>query len=146
MNTEAFRGLVDKETTGCWLWQGGADHGYGVVGWEGRRWSTHRLAYTLMWGGIPDGLQLDHLCRNTLCVYPWHLEPVTAAENNWRKVIHQRAYRKRCGPRHRRFPGREGRRCLADLWLHDAAWCLRQPAGQPVTEMVSERFGEVTKG
>ena len=73
---------VDKSGD-CWQWLGGFDrHGYG------RHWHTeqgdrraHRLAYELVKGSIPDGLTLDHLCRNKWCVNPDHLEAVTAGVN-----------------------------------------------------------------
>ena len=42
---------------------------------------AHRVSYEMAKGKIPDGLQLDHLCRMTLCVNPSHLEPVTPKEN-----------------------------------------------------------------
>jgi len=62
----------------CWLWIGYIDSkGYGGLG--GRR--AHRIAYELLVGPIPHGLQLDHLCRVTSCINPRHLEPVTNAEN-----------------------------------------------------------------
>ncbi|MFF4531456.1 HNH endonuclease signature motif containing protein [Streptomyces sp. NPDC001407] len=47
---------------------------------------AHRTAYSLMVGEVPDGLQIDHLCRNALCVNPAHLEPVTPSENIRRAV------------------------------------------------------------
>ena len=42
---------------------------------------AHRVSYEMAKGSIPPGLQLDHLCRTTLCVNPAHLEPVTPKEN-----------------------------------------------------------------
>jgi hypothetical protein len=45
---------------------------------------AHRFAYELLVGPIPEGLVIDHLCRNRRCVNPAHLEPVTA-EENWRR-------------------------------------------------------------
>ncbi|OZE77409.1 hypothetical protein CH305_18215 [Rhodococcus sp. 15-649-2-2] len=70
-------------SNGCWLWQGPtAPHGYGTTirAW-GRGWLPHRLAYTVMVGEIPEGLQIDHLCRVRKCINPNHLEAVTQAEN-----------------------------------------------------------------
>lgn len=75
------------EENGCWRWQGHlakktgyATFGYGV---EGTRYATpaHRAVYEALVGPIPQGLTIDHLCRNTGCVNPEHLEPVTMAEN-----------------------------------------------------------------
>lgn len=79
---------VDRSTEdGCWIWQGPTTNGYGVIG-EGRRggttYRTHRVAYELLVGPVPDGLHLDHLCRVRACCNPAHLEPVTQAENNRR--------------------------------------------------------------
>ena len=42
---------------------------------------AHRQSYVFVVGEIPDGLELDHLCRNPPCCNPEHLEPVTHAEN-----------------------------------------------------------------
>jgi hypothetical protein len=52
--------------------------------------SVHKLAYELVVGDVPPGLQLDHLCCNKVCVNPTHLEPVTAKENRRRAVAHKR--------------------------------------------------------
>jgi hypothetical protein len=66
----------------CWLWVGAKhEDGYGQF-WNGRRQvKAHRWVYERLVGPIPDGLQIDHLCRNPSCVNPQHLEPVTQAEN-----------------------------------------------------------------
>lgn len=71
----------------CWLWTASVCRsGYGNfnVGRMGRKFKSHRIAYTLLVGKIPDGLELDHLCRVRRCVNPDHLEPVTPEENRKR--------------------------------------------------------------
>ena len=71
-----------EKTEACWLRRGtNRGHGYGTMSIRNKTYYAHRFAYELLIGPIPDGLCLDHLCRNTLCVNPEHLEPVTNAEN-----------------------------------------------------------------
>jgi hypothetical protein len=74
--------LYVEKTESCWLWIAGrTTTGYGQIQHNGRKWKAHRLVYTILRGAIPEGLELDHLCRNRLCVNPNHLEPVTTREN-----------------------------------------------------------------
>lgn len=74
----------------CWLWDGTLLNGYGItraaVPRRGRivNMLVHRLAYELLVGPIPDGLEIDHLCRTPRCFNPKHMEPVTRTENNRR--------------------------------------------------------------
>ena len=74
-----------EPNTGCWLWAAGTSiGGYGQFWSERKMVPAHRYAYTRWVGPIPDGLQLDHLCRVRNCVNPGHLEPVTSRENTLR--------------------------------------------------------------
>jgi hypothetical protein len=60
------------------------DKGYPRITLRGTRWFAHRYAWTLANGPIPDGMEIDHLCRNTACCEPTHLEPVTGKVNKLR--------------------------------------------------------------
>lgn len=75
---------VEKQADGCWFWTGFPSGGYGRIRVAGVRVQAHRYSYELHVGLIPDGLQVDHLCRNRLCVNPDHLEPVTPRQNTLR--------------------------------------------------------------
>lgn len=70
------------EHNGCWPWIGSIDTtGYGGF-WNGSKLArAHRWSYERFVGPIPEGLHIDHLCRNHRCVNPAHLEPVTNREN-----------------------------------------------------------------
>lgn len=82
---ERFWNKVDK-TGDCWIWKGKpGPGGYArCVNATGLYEFAHRIAYQIVIGQIPEGLQLDHLCRVRLCVRPEHLEPVTGRENTLR--------------------------------------------------------------
>lgn len=71
----------------CILWEGGrggSDQQYGILRVSGRRIYAHRDAYEKTKGPIPDGMTIDHLCRNKLCVNPDHLDVCTRRENSRR--------------------------------------------------------------
>lgn len=100
INTHCGRGLPPKErffnyvdkngSNGCWNWTGSKSAKtkgrklpcvYGGFRLNGGTMPAHRASYEIHKGKIPTGLQIDHLCRNTLCVNPAHLEAVTNEVN-----------------------------------------------------------------
>lgn len=83
---ERFWAKVDRRGDNeCWLWTATLNsRGYSQFQYDHRVGLGHRFAYELLVGPIPDGLQIDHLCRTPACVNPAHLEPVTNRENSRR--------------------------------------------------------------
>lgn len=82
---QRFEELYEPEpNSGCWLWLGHLQRGYARFRANGRKHVAHRWSWEHVNGPVPEGLQLDHLCRRRACVNPSHLEPVTARENNLR--------------------------------------------------------------
>lgn len=83
---ERLASRIAVADNGCWIWQGArTQKGYGMTSASfcGQR-PTHRATYTLLIGPIPDGYEVDHLCRVGSCCNPQHLEPVTRQENRRR--------------------------------------------------------------
>jgi DNA-binding XRE family transcriptional regulator len=90
---------------GCLEWQGALTRtGYGQIGVKGKVLSVHRVAYEAVAGPIPDGLEIDHLCRNRACVKPDHLEAVTHRENLRRAVREKRPPKAACPAGHEFTP------------------------------------------
>lgn len=93
-------GQFVREEGECWRWVGyinttrRADGSYPRFRVKRRVYYAHRISYLIHRGEIPEGMQVDHLCRNKWCVRPEHLEPVTPRENMLRgntltAVIHR---------------------------------------------------------
>lgn len=118
----SFWARVSKAEDDCWRWIGVLDRaGYGrFAGGHYESDYAHRLSYIALVGPIPNGLELDHLCRVRNCVNPNHLEPVTHEENMrrgyWAQATHcvnghpwnePNMYRDREGKRRCRACGRK---------------------------------------
>jgi hypothetical protein len=76
---------ITRLDSGCWIRPGPPGKHF-CVNVDGREVGAHRVAYEWTKGAIPDGLVIDHLCRNPRCVNPDHLEAVTQKENCRRGV------------------------------------------------------------
>jgi hypothetical protein len=123
---DRFESRFQVAANGCWEWTGSrtSDRVYPRFCVAKTRYVlAHRWSYEHYVGPIPDGLTIDHLCRNTLCVNPKHLEPVTAVENVMRGegVCAQNARKTHCKRGHALTPeniyhkrsrkGQPGRQC-----------------------------------
>lgn len=90
---ERIRANVTVNDAGCWIWNrslGTAGYGqmyYQAPGERARMQSAHRTSYRVFIGPIPEGLELDHLCRVRRCVNPEHLDPVPHQTNVLRSPI-----------------------------------------------------------
>lgn len=101
---ERFFNFVDTSSD-CWKWKG-AHHqeGYGVFN-MGKLIGAHRWIYKEVFGPIPKGFEIDHLCRVPSCVRPSHLEAVTPSENvkrsrSWHHFVDSASKIKTCPKGH----------------------------------------------
>ncbi len=79
---------IHESWDGCWLWMGCLEsRGYGRVTVDYVHHYVHRYVYTQLRGPIPEGLEIDHLCRVRCCCNPAHLEAVSHCENAQRGHI-----------------------------------------------------------
>lgn len=115
--------VLPEPNSGCWLWDGSWNTtGYGNYWFGGKCHTAHRFLYETLFGPQP-GLEIDHKCRQPCCVNPDHLEAVTVAENNRRRVGLGKANRKKTHCRNGHplsgdnleivvVPGGQKRRCI----------------------------------
>jgi hypothetical protein len=85
MNEQQYEKIVRCRYTGCWWWLGELNrNGYGRVWHNGKKRMVHKVTWESVHGPVPEGLVLDHKCRNRRCCNPRHLEPVTVQVNTRR--------------------------------------------------------------
>lgn len=142
-------------TASCWLWTGATSRGgYGHASpAPGRFRQAHRWVYETLAGPIPDGMQLDHLCRVVNCVNPDHLEVVTPAENVARSSSARKRY---CIKGHdltieanvlRKGNLRRCRPCLAEhAREHRRRAALEGAQARPSAEKTSPQVSQVPPG
>jgi len=137
-----FEARTKVDDNGCWVWQlFNAQAGHKRGGYYGRTCrqgeqrpiGAHVLAHEVFIGPIPEGLEVDHTCLNTLCCNPDHLEAVTPAENNRRKWASGNGRNQNTGKNHcpkcgelysgesRRGDGRTFRHCVPCMKAYQAA-------------------------
>lgn len=122
----------------CWIWSGArGTGGYGRFRVAGRTREAHRVAYLMLVGPIPDGLQLDHLCRVRSCVNPAHLEPVTSRENTRRGVTATKTHCVRDHPFDalNTYVDRNGHRWCRACWRLRSSAYKRRLRAQAVAEV-----------
>jgi hypothetical protein len=135
----------------CWPWLGAIEKtGYGRVNYDGKAQMAHRVAHVIAKGLVPDGLHVDHLCRNRCCCNPAHLEAVTQRENTLRgnapNAIGARTNRCRRGhdlTRARRT-STGGRDCPQCKVLRNRAWRERRSGEVGVAPIESAPLSGVT--
>ena len=92
---ERIARTTHQDGNGCWIWDRRLDRdGYGRIGIAHRPYAAHRVSYVVFRAPIPDGMQVDHLCRVRACCNPEHLELVTTQENTRRGALARHACRR----------------------------------------------------
>lgn len=139
---ERFWSKVDKSGD-CWLWTKALDPaGYAFIGIDGQGVRAHRWAWESVNGPIPEGLEIDHLCRVRHCVNPDHLEPVTHAENMIR-AAEARIPPTHCirghefTPENTMTPPSGGRKCRACKNLLNKTWRQRALEAEQTLDRVT---------
>lgn len=125
---ERLEARLEKLPNGCLVWTGFTlSNGYGQIYADGRAKGTHRVAYEIYVGSIPDGMHVCHHCDNPPCCNPEHLFVGTNLENRRDSV------RKGRTPR--------GERSGTAKLTEDAVRSIRADAGRTPQRKLAKRFG-----
>lgn len=82
-----FDNCMPEPNTGCFFWTGQIyNGGYGRICVKDKRLMVHRVSYFIHKGIIPEDFVVDHLCNNTFCINPYHLEAKTQKDNGYRAI------------------------------------------------------------
>lgn len=135
---------IEKTSSGCWLWQGARDYklGYGQIWFRKKREKAHRVFFMLSGNTIPQGTEIDHICRARQCVNPSHLRAVTHREN----IIAATSLKTSCKHGHEFSPSnmcksKSGYRiCKKCRYLRIKAWRNRHPEQATIVERNSYRL------
>ncbi len=160
---ELSPGFPLEDTEACWTWPDkGTEHkGYVFIGGK----VAHRIAYELVIGPIPDGLEANHECRHKPCRNPFHIKPMTHAENvrygfaNWSCPPELLAWRKIHLAKIRATPGRmenviasankpQQRKDNAERMrqrMNDPVWIQRAASGKKA-KRIAQQLGYSTEG
>ncbi len=146
-----FLRKISKQKDGCWIWIGCKfPFGYGEFKYRGQVVYAHIWLYERTKGKTPEGLELDHLCRNPSCVNPDHLEPVTHKENLMRGigVCAARARQTHCKRGHPltdgNFDTKLGyRRCLKCLPIQKQQKAIRESNRRNLKKLIKIQTQEI---
>jgi hypothetical protein len=82
---QRFWDKVSGNSSGCWNWTGCKCRSYEAFyprfTLGGTSFPAHKVMYLVTYGDVPEGMEIHHECRNTICVNPNHLRMVTGREN-----------------------------------------------------------------
>lgn len=76
-----WRNVCKSDADSCWEWTAALRAGYGCMKVAGKVENCHRIAFTLAYGSVPDGMVVAHKCDNKKCCNPNHLEAITFQQN-----------------------------------------------------------------